>query len=140
MKGLKNVQSVHKLDHTVTGTCRLGRLYPIFCRYFPPRSKINLQHAVDIRLEPTRRPVQTPIAATIHDWAIPIRLIWDDKTSIVDKFTNFIVHVDNPSGLIPPYIGISGLAGNMSTTLLDYFGYPITAPGGSAGNYAKLRA
>jgi len=146
MKGLRGVQSTHRNHHEVIGTCRMGKLYPVFCRIVPPRTKLNIKQAIDIRLEPTIRPLQHTITASLHTWKVPLRLLWRNSANADDNFVSYITNPD--SNYQPPYIGVQPERSNplnLSSTVLDYLGYPIDTrftAGGNPGvqNYSELRA
>lgn len=125
-KTLKYVQSSHDLSHFNMGSGHLGRLYPVYHQYVPCRTRLQIQQACDIMLEPTIRPLRSPISATLHTFGCPVRLLWKNPTNADDCFEKYITNAD--STLIPPYLSLD-LAANPSNSLsgsvLDYLNIPI---------------
>lgn len=141
MTGLKAIQSIHDFKHTVLGSGHMGKILPVFCRRLPPRSKLkDVRFAIETTFEPMIRPLKHTVMVDFHVWVVRIKNIWNDPTSLTDKFERFITDVDGKLGLTPPYLSGPVCDNRTSTTdpkqrvflagtLTDYFGYPIDVVG-----------
>lgn len=113
-------------SHDVKMSMKFGNLYPTLCKAMMPGDKWSIGCESMIRFAPLISPVMHRIDCTMHYFAIPYRLLWDN-------FFKWYKGEKNPLTELPyefPFITLKGDGSNY-TPLLDYLGFPtpLATPG-----------
>lgn len=108
----------HSLSHYRLGTCDMGELIPIGCLEVLPGDSMQMATSALIRVSPLVAPVMHPVTVRIHDWFVPLRLLWPD-------WEDFITGGADGEGpaTAPPTMSVS-TTGVPEGSVLDYLGIP----------------
>lgn len=113
----KPKSNVFDLTHDVKLSLDMGNLVPIMCMECVPGDKVHLSCESLLRFAPLVSPVMHRMDVTIHYFAVPYRLLWDN-------WENFITQT-KVGGAVPgfPYIQV-GNSNYAIGSLMDYLGIP----------------
>lgn len=106
------------LSHYKLFTCDMGYLIPTTWFEALPGDTIQMSTSALIRVSPLLAPIMHPVRVRLHNWFVPIRLIWD-------TFEDFITGgADGLDNTTPPYFNFNGDHSGNESGLGDYLGYP----------------
>lgn len=112
-------RSVFNRSYNVKTAINTGYLYPIFADEALPGDTINLKPVLFGRMATPIHPVMDNITLTLHMWAVPLRLLWNN-------FQRFMGEQDDPddsTDFVVPQV-VSATGGFPAESLMDYMGYP----------------
>jgi hypothetical protein len=113
---MQQKRSKFNLSHKVLMTMTMGKLFPLTWIDVLPGDSIQMATSMLMRLTPLVAPVMHPVLVRIHNWYVPLRLIWDD-------FESFITGgEDGNDETEHPYISASSIT---EKSLFDMMGVPV---------------
>lgn len=114
---LSNIKkSVFDLTHDVKLSGNMGYLIPVMVFDTVPGEQFTISNEALVRLAPLVSPMFHRVNVTMHTWAVPYRLLWDNYA---DWFTE--KSPSSPPAF--PFMEVDG-SGSNYTALLDYLGIP----------------
>lgn len=108
----------HSLSYYRLLTCNMGLLIPAGVVEVLPGDTFQHSTSLFMRLSPLVTPPMHPVVATIHQWYVPFRLVWDNFESFITGGEDGLDTHTVPVISIPT-------TGVTSGSLMDYFGVPI---------------
>lgn len=122
VKYTKPGRSTFDLSHDIKMSLKFGLIYPIMCEETAPGDKFRIGCESLIRFAPMIAPTIHRINATMHYFAVPMRLLWPN-------FMKWYKGEKDPLTDLPyvhPYFNLEHDGSNW-TPLMDYLGIPNPA-------------
>lgn len=111
-------RNLFSLSHYKLFTGDMGYLIPLTWFEVLPGDTIRMSTSLLLRLQALLAPIMHPVRVRIHNWYVPLNLIWDD-------FEDFITGgVDGDDSTTHPYVVFNGNYTTFESTLMDYLGIP----------------
>jgi len=121
-------RNLFDLSHDKKLSCSMGKIIPIMCEEIIPGDKWKKSTSVFLRLAPMTAPILERVNVIVHDFFVPLRLVWPES----EKFFSGGENVTDPA--IPfPYMDITDANKYrvMPGTLHDYLGGATLPTGGT---------
>jgi len=126
------------LSHQTKFSCKDGYIIPVLCQEILPGDRWRADSEVFIRLAPMVSPIMQNMNVTIHNFYVPVRLVWDESEPY------FTGGEDGLAAPVHPYITINeALAAAVPigpSSLLDYIGFPVVSNGDAIDNPVQISA
>jgi hypothetical protein len=124
---LKPRRNTFDLSYRKNFTCDMGQLIPVLADEVVPGDFLKLGNELVIRFQPLAAPIMHEIAATVHYFFVPYRILWDNWESFISQ--------GDLAGTTPLPISIPVMDLNSTPSardigsLWDYFGLPVSSRG-----------
>lgn len=123
---VKPKRNYFDLSHDFKYSSNMGTLVPVFWDVTVPGDTYNISCENVIRFAPMIAPIYHQIYQTVHYFAVPLRILWENYPTWTAD--------DTSSGPLPvaPYIELDSVVVNATSyRLLDYLGLPLATDLGS---------
>ena len=125
-------RSTFDRSHPWKGTMNAGKIIPMFCDEVLPGDTYEMGTTAFMRLATPLKPFMDNVAADLHYFFVPNRLVWDNWQKFMGEREN---PSDDPSTLTVPR---GSTANNLEGTVFDYLGFPIQGTAGTNIQFNEL--